>query len=130
MRSLPLLLRRAGLWALVAWLGAALVLHRSLDLDLLGALTHYYSVRAPLVGALIGGVGGPLLRGGRLWRALVGSLLFGAGTFLLLFLWPNDMQNTRMDAGKWALFYWKSYWPVLLPLSWAAGLLTGTPPTR
>ena len=47
-------------------------------------------------------------------------------TVALLFLWPSDMQNTRMDALKWGGVFWKLYWWLFVPCSAVAGVLSVT----
>ncbi len=147
MRSFRTVIGVALLWALVAWLAAAGLALRISDRSVGDALLWYYAVRAPLVGPPVALLLAPLLgrrldgkwmelrfpRRARLARAMlqgIAGLLWGlitglSGTFLLLFLWPNDAQNGRLDAVKWAGFYWYNHWILLVPLAWITGSVSG-----
>lgn len=141
----------AALWGLVAWLVAAAWGIMAEQTDLGGAFTEYYALRAPFVGALAGLVWAPLLTLGALpgrasalagrpaglaverrtrvlfrgiQGAVVGQLIGASATFMLLFIWPNQMQNTRMDALKWGALFWKLYWYLFIPCGIVAGLLS------
>ena len=116
-------------WALMAWLTAVGL--RAGERGWGEAMTWYYSLRAPLVAVGLGLLAAPLLcrdlgggwvhlqfpRRARLARALlwavqgvtVGLIIGTSGTFLVLFLWPNDMQSHWMDALKWCGFYWQNH---------------------
>jgi hypothetical protein len=56
--------------------------------------------------------------------AVVGQLVGATATLLLLLIWPNDMQNTRMDAFKWAKVFWGLYWYIFVPAGALAGVLS------
>lgn len=139
------------LWALIAWLTTAAWGVAAQNYGFADALTRYYAVRAPLVGGIAGIVWGPVLCAGMLpgrasalahrapglaverptrWifrgvqGAIVGQLVGTTTTFTLLFLWPNDMQNSRMDALKWAGVFWKLYWWLFIPACAIAGVLS------
>lgn len=141
----------ALLWALIAWLTTTAWSLRAQQAELVAAATHYYALRAPFVGAFVGLVWAPVLcRGylpgrasalaGRaaglavetrtrqifrlLQGAVIGQLVGASGTVVLLLLWPNDMQNTRMDAFKWAAVFWKLYWWLFIPTGAIAGMLS------
>lgn len=116
------------------------------------AMTTFYAVRAPIVGALSGLVWSPVFSLGyhprRLrpghdegrdlsqedtpWRhrlrylrgAVVGQFVGGTATFAILFTWPNEMQNTRWDAIKWGLVFWRLYWYLFVPAAALAGVLS------
>lgn len=152
----------ALLWGLVAWLVAAAwgVMARQAELG--DALTQYYAVRAPLVGAVAGMLWAPVLTLGAIpgrasalagrpagfaverrtrWvfrgvqGVLTGQLIGATATFMLLFIWPNDMQNSRMDALKWGALFWRLYWYLFIPTGAVAGLVSvvvtrGRPPVR
>ncbi len=141
------------LWAVIAWLTTAAWGMSAQKYGFADALTRYYALRAPLVGAVMGVVWAPLLCAGmlpgrasalahrarglaverptlRLFRLLqgatVGQLVGATTTVALLFLWPSDMQNTRMDALKWGGVFWKLYWWLFVPCSAVAGVLSVT----
>lgn len=116
------------------------------------AMTGFYAIRAPLVGALAGFLWSPVFSLGyhprRLlpgheegrdvsnedtpWRhamryfrgAVIGQFVGATATFGILFLWPNEMQNTRWDAIKWGLVFWKLYWYLFVPAAVLAGVLS------
>lgn len=141
----------SALWAVAAWLVTALWGIAAQEQGFADALTAYYAVRAPVVGAVGGAlwapflvnlplnrapsaVGGPEIRLAvepRTRRALrviqgvlVGQAMGATVTILLLFLWPNDYQNDRMDALKWGLLFWKLYWYLLPPSGAVVGVLS------
>jgi hypothetical protein len=141
----------AALWGVVAWLVAAAWGVMAQQAELGDAFTRYYAIRAPFVGAVAGLVWAPVLTLGalpgrasalagrrpglaverrtrqvlRVLQGLVTGQLIGAtATFMLLFLWPNDMQNTRMDALKWGVLFWRLYWYLFVPCGALAGLLS------
>lgn len=151
MPSLRQFVLLAALWAAVAWLTTALWGVAAQNYGFADALTRYYAVRAPLVGALAGMLWAPVLCAGMLpgrasaladrpaglaverptrWifrgiqGAVVGQLVGASATAALLFLWPNDMQNTRMEALKWAGVFWKVYWWLFIPCGAVAGVLS------
>lgn len=138
---------------MLAWLTTAFWGVVAQKYDFADALTRYYAVRAPVVGALSGIVWAPVLCAGMLpgrasalahraaglaverptrwlWRGIqgvmVGQLVGATATFALLFLWPNDMQNSRMDALKWGGVFWSTYWWIFVPCSAVAGVLSVT----
>ena len=131
MPSLRQLLILVVIWALAGWLTVSFVMVKSVNAGYLEALTRYYSVRAPLVSAGVALLTAPLLASGgfaraavgpsRKWAlrllqgAILGNLVAIAVTILLLFLWPNEMQNGRLDAVRWSGFYWYNYGWVLSP---------------
>lgn len=148
--SLRQFLLQALLWAVVAWLVGGLWAFKAQSAEIGEALTRYYSVRAPLVGAVAGVLWAPLLlRGtlpGRASRlagrprglaverrtrlllrllqgAVVGQMIGATATVMLLVVWPNDMQNTRWDAFKWGFVFWKLYWYLFIPSGTIAGML-------
>lgn len=150
MPSARQLLVQALLWAFVAWLVGAAWSMKAQSAELGEALFRYYTIRAPFVGALAGLVWSPavlvgnlpgrasqLARRGRglavekrtrvvlrlLQGAVVGQLIGGTATVLLLLVWPNDMQNTRWDALKWGFVFWKLYWYLFVPSGIVAGML-------
>lgn len=150
MPSLRQFLLQALLWAVVAWLVSGLWAVKAQSVDLAEALTRFYTVRAPLVGAVAGVVWAPLLllgtlpgRASRLagrarglaverrtrlllrllQGAVVGQMIGATATVLLLAIWPNDMQNTRWDAFKWGFVFWKLYWYLFIPSGTFAGML-------
>jgi hypothetical protein len=126
-------------WALVAWLTAAFLSMRLGDRAWIDALTWYYAVRAPLIATVLALPFAPLLckeplegklhlifpRRARITRiflwsiqnAVLGLLMGILGTFLLLFCWPNDAQNQRIDAYKWVAFYWYNHGILLVPFT-------------
>jgi hypothetical protein len=55
---------------------------------------------------------------------VVGQLVGASATFLLLFFWPSDLQDTRMDAFKWAKAVWGLYWYLFVPAAAVAGTLS------
>lgn len=141
------------LWAVLAWLTTAAWGMSAQDYTFSDAFTRYYAIRAPLVGAVSGILWAPVLCAGMIpgrasalahrpaglaverptrWLlrglqgALVGQLVGTTATFALLFLWPNDMQNTRMDALKWGGVFWRVYWWLFVPCSAVAGVLSVT----
>lgn len=141
----------AALWGLLAWFTTALWGVVAQNHGFADSLTRYYAVRAPVVGAVAGILWAPILCAGMLpgrasaladrapglaverptrWLfrgiqgAVVGQLVAGSATFALLFLWPNDMQNTRMDALKWAGVFWRVYWWLFIPCGAVAGVLS------
>ena len=151
MPSLRQFVLLAILWAIVAWVTTAVWGVVAQHYGFADALTRYYAIRAPVVGAIAGIVWAPVLCAGMLpGRAsalanrapglaverptrfllrgmqgiLVGQLVGASATVALLFLWPNDMQNTRMDAIKWAGVFWKLYWWVFIPFGAIAGTLS------
>ncbi len=141
----------ALLWGAVAWSVAAAWGVMAKQAEVGNALTQYYALRAPLVGAVAGMLWAPLLTLGALpgrasalagrpagfavesrtrwvFRGLqgvvVGQLIGATATFLLLFIWPNEMQNTRMDALKWGALFWRLYWYLFIPAGAVAGLIS------
>lgn len=141
----------ALLWGLIAWGTAAFWAMTSGETEFAVAIEHYYAVRAPLVGSLAGMAWAPLLCWGyipgrasqlagravglavesrtrHLFRvvqgAVVGQLVGLTMTIALLFIWPNDMQNDRSDAFKWAFVFWKLYWWIFVPAGAVAGMLS------
>lgn len=149
-RSMPMarpLLLLVVLWACAAWLTTGAWGVAAQDLGVADGLTAYYAVRAPLVGATTALLWAPVLvnlplvrppRDGvrlaveprtrfvlrALQGAVMGQLMAATATFLLLFVWPNDMQNTRMDALKWGAVFWRLYWYLLPPAGALAGGLS------
>lgn len=149
-------LRQLGLiclvWAIIAWYTVAVWAMKATDADAAAAFSHYYAVRAPLVGAVMGFLWSPLFvlgyQPGRLLRghgegrdlfaedavlrhglrflrgAILGQLAGAASTCVLLFIWPNEMQNTRWDALKWAAVFWKLYWYMFVPAAGFAGVVS------
>jgi hypothetical protein len=140
-----------SLWGLMAWLTTAVWGMDQQNLAFGDALRQYYAIRAPLVGAFAGAVWAPVLCAGmlpgrasalagrvpglsvesptrRLFRvvqgAVVGQLVGVTVTLLLLLIWPNDMQNTRMDAFKWAKVFWGLSWEIFVPAGALAGVLS------
>jgi Na+(H+)/acetate symporter ActP len=71
--------------------------------------------RARLARAMLRGIAGLL------WGLVTGLV----GTFLLLFVWPNDAQNGRLDAVKWVGFYWYNHGIFLIPMAWMVGAISG-----
>lgn len=141
----------ALLWALLGWGTGALWAMRASDVALAAALGHYYAVRAPLVGAIAGAIWAPILCRGyvpgrasalagraaglavesrtrRLFRflqgAVIGQVVGLSMTIALLVIWPNEMQNSRWDAFKWAFVFWKLYWWLFVPAGALAGMLS------
>lgn len=141
----------ALLWGVVGWLTAAAWGVLAQNYGFADALTRYYAVRAPLVGAGAGLAWAPVLCLGllpgrasaladraaglaverptrALFRglqgAVVGQLVGASATIVLLFLWPNEMQNSRMDAFKWAGLFWRVYWWLFIPCGAVAGWLS------
>lgn len=147
MPSLRTVLAVAFLWAVVAWLAAAGLALRISDRSWLEALKWYYALRAPVVAVPSALLLAPLLgrrldgrwvelrfpRRARLARAmlrLISGLLWGLvtgllGTFLLLYCWPNDAQNHRLEAWKWVGFYWYNHGIFLIPSAWLVGCGSG-----
>lgn len=151
MPSVRQVLLLAGLWSVMAWLTTAVWGVIAQDFGFAEALEAYYALRAPIVGAVAGTLWAPVLCAGhlpgrasalahrpagmavesrtrRLFRVLqgaaVGQLVGVSATFALLFLWPNDMQSSRMDAVKWAKVFWGLYWYVFVPACAVAGVLS------
>ena len=128
--SLRQLALRCLVWAVVAWYTVAVWAITANSTGGVTAFAHYYAVRAPFVGALMGLVWSPVfalgyhpkrLRGGhdagrdpfaedtgwRHWMrflrgAVIGQLVGASTSFLLLYFWPMEMQRTWNDATKWA----------------------------
>jgi hypothetical protein len=153
MPSVRQFLLLGALWALGAWLIAAAWGVAAQHFGLADSFTRYYAVRAPLVGGVAGVLWAPVLCAGMLpghasafahrpaglaverptrWilRGLqgvaVGQLVGASATIALLFLWPNDMQNTRMDAFKWGVVFWRLYWWLFVPGGALFGVLSVT----
>ncbi len=153
MPSLRQFLLLALLWAVLSWLTTAAWGIAAQNYAFTDAFTRYYALRAPLVGAAAGVIWAPALCAGMIpgrasaiahrsaglaverptrWLmrglqgAFVGQLVGTTATFALLFLWPNDMQNTRMDALKWGGVFWRVYWWLFVPCSAVAGVLSVT----
>lgn len=149
--SLRQLVLLSALWGLIAWFTTAVWGVVAQNYGFADALTRYYAVRAPVVGAVFGALWAPILCAGMLpgrasaladrppglaverrtrWLlrgvqgAVVGQLVGASATIALLFLWPNDMQNTRMDALKWAGVFWRVYWWLFIPCGALAGVLS------
>lgn len=141
----------AVLWAVMAWLTTGVWAVKAQDAAFAEALTRYYAVRSPVVGAIAGGVWAPVLCAGylpgragamvgrrdglaveRRTRALfriaqgavTGQIVGASATVLLLLIWPNDMQNTRWDAFKWGFVFWRLYWYLFIPAGAIAGVLS------
>jgi len=142
----------AIVWATVAWYTVAVWAMKAVDAPFSEAFSTFYALRAPVVGAVMGILCSPvfalgyqprrlrlghdegrdlfiddarLRHGLRLLRgAFVGQLVGAAATFTLLFLWPNQMQNTRWDALKWGFTFWGLYWYMFVPAAAAAGALS------
>ncbi len=139
------------LWAAVAWITSAIWGVMDLHQPWREAFFHYYAVRAPFVGAVVGILWAPVLCAGmvpgrpsrlagrlpglavegrtRLWvRAIQGSvtgvLIGPTGTILSLLIWPNDTQNSRWEAFKWGGFIWYSDWKIFVPIGTIAGILS------
>lgn len=140
-----------AIWGVVAWFTTALWSMKAQDAAFAEALTRYYTVRAPIVGALAGVIWAPLLAAGYLpgragtlvgrraglaverrtrlvfrllQGAVVGQVVGATATILLLVMWPNDMQNTRWDAFKWGALFWRLYWYLLVPAGAVAGVVS------
>lgn len=132
-------------WGLVGW-GAAASLALRNDYGLWGALTWAYAVRAGGVGLVLGAISAPALAAPlgfglpirlptraalAVWlglgaqRGVIGLILAVLGTFALLYAWPNEMQNERIDALKWTGFFWTSHRDMLLPASVGGGIGIG-----
>jgi hypothetical protein len=132
-------------WGLVGWAAAAALALRN-DHGLWGAVTWGYAVRAGGVGLLIGALSAPALAaplgfglpirlpvraalaswlGIGVQRAVLGLLVGVLGTFAILYLWPNDMQNDRLDALKWTGFFWTTHRDLLLPAAMGGGIGIG-----
>jgi hypothetical protein len=62
-----------------------------------------------------------ILRG--IQGAVVGQLIGASAIVLLLLAWPNDMQNTRLDAVKWGFVFWRLYWYLFVPSGVVAGAI-------
>lgn len=144
MPSLRQILAVIGVWVVVAWAAAAALSLRLEERSWWEAVTWYYSLRAPLVATVLAVMASPMLckqpgegwiqlrfpRRDRLARMLlwvtqssvVGLLVGTLGTFLLLFLWPNDAQNQRIEAYKWAGFYWYNHPLLFAPATLVGGL--------
>jgi hypothetical protein len=141
----------AATWAAVAWGTTVAWSITAQDPVIAHALESYYTWRAPLVGAVAGVLWAPVLCAAWLPRraglfafkrtgpigqrraftgvhllqgSLVGQLVGAFATVLLLLAWPNDLQNTRVDAFKWAAFTWKLYWFLFVPAAATAGILS------
>lgn len=141
----------AALWGFVAWGVATAWGVMAQDAALGDALTRYYAIRAPLVGAGAGIVWAPILSLGAFpgrassvagravglavekrtrntLRAVqgivIGQLIGATATFMLLFIWPNEMQNDRFDAMKWGYLFWRLYWYLFIPAGALAGLVS------
>lgn len=151
MPSLRQVVLLSALWAVAAWLVTALWGVAAQEQGFADALTAYYALRAPLVGAVGGAMWAPFLVNLPLSRApvaggtlrfrlaidprtrlalrtlqgvVVGQLMGATVTVLLLFLWPNEYQNDRMDALKWGLLFWRLYWYLLPPAGAVVGVLS------
>ena len=134
----------------MAWLTTAAWGQHAQHFRFIDSFTRYYALRAPLVGLVAGVVWAPLfgvasevcvragMRDDR-WRAMarplswlyavlqglaLGPLVSATATVALLFVWPNDFQNDRFDAGKWALRFWGLYWWLLVPFGALSGVLS------
>lgn len=141
----------AGIWSAVAWGTTVAWSIKAQDPGIAQALQSYYTWRAPVVGAVAGLLWAPVLcaawlprragllafkRSGPLGRrraftgahllqgSLLGQLVGAFATVLLLLAWPNELQNTRVDAFKWAAFTWKLYWFLFVPAAAIAGILS------
>ncbi len=139
------------LWAVMAWLTTAVWAVKAQDAAFADALTRYYTVRSPFVGAIAGGLWAPVLCAGYLpgragamvgrraglaverrtraifrivQGAVTGQVVGASATVLLLLIWPNDMQNTRWDAFKWGFVFWRLYWYLFIPAGALAGILS------
>lgn len=148
MPSARQLVVQALLWAVVAWFVAVLWAVKAQSVEVGEALLRYYSVRAPLAGVAAGLLWSPVMLVGQipgrasalagrgrglaverrtrlvlrtLQGAVVGQLVGGTGTVILLLMFPNDMQNTRLDALKWGFVFWKLYWYLFIPSGVVAG---------
>lgn len=133
-------------WGLLGW-GAAAVLALQNDHQFPDALWWSYALRSLVIGAGAGGLGSPLLcaplgmgwlpvqmpvratlagfMGMLVQRAVIGLVIGVIGTFVLLFVWPNEMQNDRLDALKWTGFFWTTHRAVMLPAAMGGGVLGG-----
>lgn len=117
-------------WAVVAWYTVAVWAMATNATEGVGAFAHYYAIRAPLIGALMGLVWSPVFalgyhpkrlrhghdagrdlfaedHGWRHWMrflrgAALGQLVGASISFLLLYFWPTELQHTWKDAIKWA----------------------------
>lgn len=141
------------LWAILSWLTTAAWGISAQNYPFFDAFSGYYARRAPLVGAAAGMLWAPVLCAGIIpgrasalahrpaglavewptrWLlrgiqgAVVGQLVGTTATFALLFLWPNSVQNTRMEAFKWGAEFWLLYWWLFVPCSAVAGVLSVT----
>ena len=138
------------LWAILAWYTVAVWTMKANETALFDAFSGTYAVRAPLIGALVAVVWSPIFALGyhpgrlasghlegrdlfnedsprRHWLrfirgAIMGQLAGATITFALLFVWPFEMMNTRWDAMKWALVFWKLYWYMFVPAAAIAGV--------
>jgi hypothetical protein len=153
MPSLRQFVLLGALWAAMAWVTTAIWGMAAQHFGLAESFTRYYALRAPLVGAFAGVAWGPVLCAGMLpgrasalahrapglaverptrWMlrglqgVVVGQLVAASVTVALLFLWPNDLQNTRFEALKWTFVFWKLYWWLFIPCGALAGVLSVT----
>lgn len=148
--SLRQLLLICLVWAAVAWYTVAVWAMKATDTGWTSAFSYFYAVRAPAVGALMGLLWSPVFALGyhprRLKAAHVegrdvfaedtrmshwlrfadgainGQLVGASISFVLLYLWPIEMQNTRLEAIKWAAVFWKLYWYMFVPAAGFAGV--------
>lgn len=134
----------ALIWSLVGWIVAILLSFRLAERSFWEAITWYYAWRAPGVAFVLGFLFSPMfqqyspseegVRSRRsrfkrlLWqgvRTVVPALLLSSfGLFLVLFIWPNDMQNSRFDAWKWCGFYWYHHSLLLGSAAVVGGILS------
>ena len=143
MASLRQHLGIGGLWAALAWLTAVLLSQQIAPRSIWESLSWSYALRAVPLGFLVGMLGtlgfclDPILwlnlrfpRRIQLATFVVGAAQGGLlglclgllGTFLILFIWPNEAQNNRLDAWKWVVFYWTSHFSIFLPISILGGM--------
>jgi len=130
------------LWAAMAWITAVILSQRIQTRPWIDSLLWTYSLRAIPLGFLLGILSAPLLcldtapwvslrfpRRKKLAMFLITSMQGGliglilglACTFLVLFIWPNEAQNGRIDAFKWGAFYWVNHTLLLSTASLAGG---------
>jgi xanthosine utilization system XapX-like protein len=125
LRTVPVLLRLIGAYAVSGWALAALIMATDADVSGLQAVVRAEAGRGLGAGLLLGLVAAPIARA---WRpppwgaALMGMASVVVGTWMYFWAWPHEWQGPRLDAWKPTKVILGTYWRFVLPVGALGGL--------